>query len=192
MSGKIDETTATIPDILKSIDKKGILLAWKKCEFDSDCEITKKGCCGCSSDYLQEAINKRYLEEWNSKLNNDCHTVVCPQSYRCAEGNAVCDNGVCVFMVGAIENFIKEKIPIEISTSTEESATQNSATGAEMPETICLDEECSNMLDFDNDGLSDYDENNVYFTNPELSDTDGDGYSDGDEVENGYDPRKGL
>lgn len=52
----------------------------------------------------------------------------------------------------------------------------------------CLDEQCSNLIDSDDDGLSDYDENNIYFTNSELSDTDNDGYSDGDEVKNGYNP----
>lgn len=42
--------------------------------------------------------------------------------------------------------------------------------------------------DSDYDDLTDYDEVNVYFTNPLLKDTDGDGASDGFEVEKGYDP----
>ncbi|MCK4540354.1 hypothetical protein KAU09_04335 [Candidatus Parcubacteria bacterium] len=190
MSGKIDETTASIPDISKSINKKDILPTWKKCELNLDCIVTKKGCCECASGGSQEAINKKYLEEWNSKLNNNCHTVVCPQLYRCEDGRAICDNGLCIFEVGAIEDFIKEETPVEISTSTRKNETLNQATGTEALEGICLDEECLNLLDSDNDGLSDYDENNVYFTNPELSDTDGDGYSDGDEVKNGYDPKE--
>ena len=36
--------------------------------------------------------------------------------------------------------------------------------------------------DSDNDGLNDYNENNVYFTDPLNPDTDGDGLTDGDEV----------
>lgn len=43
-------------------------------------------------------------------------------------------------------------------------------------------------IDSDYDGLTDYDEVRVYLTNPLLKDTDGDGASDGFEVENGYDP----
>jgi len=43
-------------------------------------------------------------------------------------------------------------------------------------------------LDSDQDGLSDADELNVYGTNPLKSDTDGDGYLDGEEVKNGYNP----
>ena len=44
-------------------------------------------------------------------------------------------------------------------------------------------------LDDDNDGLSNSQEI-IYKTNPEISDTDGDGYSDGEEVLGGYDPLK--
>ncbi|MCX2982039.1 matrixin family metalloprotease [Halieaceae bacterium IMCC14734] len=42
--------------------------------------------------------------------------------------------------------------------------------------------------DQDNDGLSNIDETNLYLTNPMLFDTDGDTYSDGDEVISGSDP----
>ena len=51
-----------------------------------------------------------------------------------------------------------------------------------VPEEVAVD------LDSDQDGLSDADEINVYGTNPLKSDTDGDGYLDGDEVKNGYNP----
>lgn len=43
--------------------------------------------------------------------------------------------------------------------------------------------------DLDGDGLSNYDEANVYHTNPINPDTDGDGYSDTVEIDNGYSPR---
>lgn len=42
--------------------------------------------------------------------------------------------------------------------------------------------------DTDGDGLSDYDEINVYKTSPYLEDTDGDGVNDGEEVRLGTDP----
>ena len=51
-----------------------------------------------------------------------------------------------------------------------------------VPEEVVVD------LDSDQDGLSDADEINVYGTNPLKSDTDGDGYLDGDEIKNGYNP----
>jgi len=44
--------------------------------------------------------------------------------------------------------------------------------------------------DSDKDGLSDYDELYIYHTDPYNPDTDGDGYTDGYEVANGYDPNK--
>ncbi|MHA1270390.1 MAG: FG-GAP-like repeat-containing protein [Candidatus Helarchaeota archaeon] len=43
-------------------------------------------------------------------------------------------------------------------------------------------------LDSDNDGLTDYVENSTYGTNPNRWDTDGDGYSDGAEIDAGTDP----
>jgi Bacterial TSP3 repeat len=42
--------------------------------------------------------------------------------------------------------------------------------------------------DTDGDGLSDWDEINIYHTSPYLADTDSDGIPDGVEVENGTDP----
>jgi len=45
-----------------------------------------------------------------------------------------------------------------------------------------------NNPDTDGDGLFDREEVKVYHTNPLVKDTDGDGYSDGDEVKNGYNP----
>lgn len=43
-------------------------------------------------------------------------------------------------------------------------------------------------IDTDKDGISDFDEVNIYKTNPELSDTDNDGVTDGIEIARGYDP----
>lgn len=45
-----------------------------------------------------------------------------------------------------------------------------------------------NSKDAEADGLSDYDEVKKWKTNPLVKDTDGDGYDDGLEVQNGYDP----
>jgi hypothetical protein len=44
------------------------------------------------------------------------------------------------------------------------------------------------FLDSDSDGISDYDEINIYHTNPELADTDGDGFPDGQEILNHTNP----
>ena len=44
------------------------------------------------------------------------------------------------------------------------------------------------MTDTDQDGLGYYEETSVWKTNPALPDTDGDGYSDGTEIKNGFNP----
>jgi len=49
-------------------------------------------------------------------------------------------------------------------------------------------ETASGGKDTDNDGLSDYDEANIYGTSPYLEDTDSDGVSDYDEIQRGTDP----
>lgn len=46
-------------------------------------------------------------------------------------------------------------------------------------------------VDSDNDGLSDHNELNVYFTDYNNPDTDGDGFNDGFEIANGFSPRYG-
>lgn len=46
-------------------------------------------------------------------------------------------------------------------------------------------------VDTDKDGLSDHDELNVYFTEYDNPDTDGDGFNDGLEIESDYSPRHG-
>jgi len=56
------------------------------------------------------------------------------------------------------------------------------------PNGIFYQGEYESSVDYDNDRLNDYKEINIWFTNPNNPDTDGDGYLDGDEVENGYDP----
>ncbi len=49
-------------------------------------------------------------------------------------------------------------------------------------------DEALKVKDTDSDGLSDYDELNIYSTSPYLEDTDGDGLKDGEEVKAGTDP----
>lgn len=44
-------------------------------------------------------------------------------------------------------------------------------------------------VDSDSDGLLDIEEEQIYKTDPTLPDTDGDGFSDGVEIDNGFDPR---
>lgn len=46
----------------------------------------------------------------------------------------------------------------------------------------------SQESDIDYDGLSDYDEVNVYHTDPNMADSDLDGHSDGEEIQGGYNP----
>lgn len=59
---------------------------------------------------------------------------------------------------------------------------------AELDRTASSTDEALKRRDTDHDGLSDYDEINIYHTSPFLPDTDGDGIPDGVEVKNGTNP----
>ncbi|MCD4694192.1 thrombospondin type 3 repeat-containing protein [bacterium] len=56
----------------------------------------------------------------------------------------------------------------------------------------CLNGNCGEVertnIDSDNDGLFDWEETEKYGTSPYLEDTDGDGYTDKEEVDSNYDP----
>lgn len=59
------------------------------------------------------------------------------------------------------------------------------------PVTLAQEAEQTNSIlipDADKDGLADYDELFMYYTEPSKFDTDGDGFGDGDEIKKGYSP----
>ena len=84
-------------------------------------------------------------------------------------------------------------------TESQGDCDDNSATVYPGAEDTCgdgIDQDCNGSdltcvdltKDSDNDGLTDYEEENTYFTDPNKADTDGDGFSDGEEVAGGFDP----
>jgi hypothetical protein len=70
---------------------------------------------------------------------------------------------------------------------------QQSATN-QQPANVCPNGQCNQSekdlknKDTDGDGLSDWDELNIYNTSPYLEDSDSDGFSDKQEINNGKDP----
>lgn len=62
------------------------------------------------------------------------------------------------------------------------------AGGEITPDTNIATSTDPNLLDSDGDGLSNYDEINIYGTSPYLEDSDSDGISDYDEIAQGTDP----
>lgn len=74
-------------------------------------------------------------------------------------------------------------------TTTTETPTSEAPTETPTPETQSpFPKAATPGVDTDSDGLTDTEENLVYGTNPQLPDTDGDGFLDGNEVFHGYDP----
>ncbi len=65
------------------------------CEQDSDCIIAILGCCPCSSGGQSEAVNVKWLKEYD-KTKEPCGIdLVCTQSYHCFPAEAVCNLGKC-------------------------------------------------------------------------------------------------
>jgi lipoprotein-anchoring transpeptidase ErfK/SrfK len=83
--------------------------------------------------------------------------------------------------------FIAALLSVRFQASAQAGTSTPAAAGLPM-----LTEDQLKSMDSDHDGLSDYDEIYIYHTDPNNPDTDGDGYSDGLEVANGYDPNKNF
>jgi len=90
-------------------------------------------------------------------------------------------NAIAIIVVGIMAIFLgfyqlAEGVLNPFAFLNEETGTQNTTSTP-----------IDSSIDTDNDGLTDYLENN-YKTSPYLEDTDGDGIKDGDEAKNGTDP----
>jgi len=94
-------------------------------------------------------------------------------------------NGLSATVDGSVSFLIVEEEPISISTPL------NAVSVEQLEEEMMQQAEERMMemysVDMDEDGLSDFNED-IYGTDPTNSDTDGDGYLDGEEVNNGYNP----
>jgi|AntRauTorckE6833_2_1112554.scaffolds.fasta_scaffold00174_3 hypothetical protein len=110
----------------------------------------------------------------------------------CDEINDFGDSKECentVLFQEAIETNNCDLLEGEIKTECEASLNINQDNEeSDVEENSISDEEQLRNTDSDDDGLSDYDEINIHGTDPNNPDTDGDGYLDGVEVENGFDP----
>lgn len=94
-----------------------------------------------------------------------------------------------VLVVGLWAAQFKESIgkPFTYNTNNANIESQTQATCAG-PDCQQQSEAALRAQDTDGDGLSDYDELNVYNTSPYLEDSDSDGFKDKEEIDNGKDP----
>ncbi len=92
---------------------------------------------------------------------------------------------VIIFWGIQLKNNISNPFDYE-SLATEESGNNDGAT-CDGPQ--CFNEDAELRLkDTDDDGLSDWNELNIYKTSPYLEDSDSDGFNDKDEIDNDKDP----
>jgi hypothetical protein len=119
--------------------------------------------------------------------NNNLNKSFCDEINDFEDAKA-CENRILFFE--AVETNDCSLLEGDIKEECESSLGNNESGQVEdkpQEEKINSEEELKSM-DSDEDGLSDFEEINIYSTDPNNPDTDGDTYSDGDEVENGYDP----
>ncbi|NCD01037.1 hypothetical protein EOL94_03020 [bacterium] len=100
---------------------------------------------------------------------------------------------LCKNLEGEDKNYCIDTVQyIKAIEANDCSGIVNSAIKAECESALSFfsEEDNNKSVDSDGDGLIDIDEVNVYGTDPLNPDSDGDGYNDGQEVRNGYDPLK--
>lgn len=77
---------------------------------------------------------------------------------------------------------------VDAASATPTSSPLAGETATTTAATSTVDNAVDKTKDSDSDGLSDYEEVNFYKSNPAVADTDGDGFADGAEVKNGFNP----
>ena len=99
---------------------------------------------------------------------------------------------VIIFWMVSFNQNLKNSFNYGASSNVTEDSNNTDNNGEVKP---CAGGDCANKederlrsQDTDEDGLSDWDELNVYITSPYLADSDSDGIKDGEEISAGTDP----
>jgi len=132
--------------------------------------------------YNPENPQSRSLRDISSVIKNRTKGPGADKAIRWAVGFFACF--VFLFSVGHIKNSIAKPFQREVSKKLPEIDLLAHETGLDRYGTIS---DLSGK-DTDADGLSDYDELEVFFTSPYLGDSDSDGFSDKDEIKAGTHP----
>ena len=82
--------------------------AWRICEKNSDCVETQPDCCGCGGGGGQIAINKKFINQWKTRIENSCQNIGCVAVVTCEPGYSVCINNMCEYIEVGDENCAKE------------------------------------------------------------------------------------
>jgi len=82
----------------------------------------------------------------------------------------------------------KKSITSPLAYQADQGQTQEAASTCTGPDCTANEEEALKTKDTDGDGLTDWDELNIYHTSPYLEDSDSDGFSDKEEIESDNNP----
>ncbi|MDO8261408.1 MAG: hypothetical protein Q7T50_08035 [Candidatus Magasanikbacteria bacterium] len=157
----------------------------KECELDEDCIIVQGGCCNCENGGIQIGMNVDFAEAWKTELDTKCKNAECTENSQCFPGRLYCEERMCKFV--ADENMIGTTTEAIVATSTEACIgdtcpiDQGIGEGNIVENTDNVWVSNPNLTDSDNDGLNNADEATLGLdmNNP---DSDGDGLFDGDEL----------
>jgi len=115
--------------------------------------------------------------------------VVVYNSYRADAPPTADENFVVESTPTPTPDLVPSPTPVIIATPTPTAETDQTPTPTETPSSTPdnSDIAVTGSVDIDSDGLT-LNEEKIYSTNPSRDDTDNDGFSDGEEIQNGYSP----
>ena len=70
----------------------------RSCISNSDCIKVDAGCCGCTEGGKATSINRKFAEQWNANLTENCREIACIQAISddpSCFAEPVCRNSMC-------------------------------------------------------------------------------------------------
>jgi len=129
------------------------------------------------------------LEEYTEELRTELDRLSVAIRSDDAEAVERIESRIDTFVTNTIaDEELEETVKLEIAEQVKEAVAKTEKNVERTNELITQRTGADASRDTDNDGVTDFDEINLFNTDPESADSDGDGFNDGVEILGGFDP----